>query len=355
MDEYMKVRTNLIDKREELVNCTFAKAVLAVSIVFYHSIVFWRGNWVAAIGTPMEKPMGLYWLTQWLASFQNYAFVLTAGYLFCYVKYERRGYNNYVSFIVNKAKRLLVPFLFVGAIWVIPISCLYLKQDFKQVLLDYLLVQDAGQLWFVVMLFGVFILFWPLSDFCFKNHLAGLGVMLAIYAFRFVGWGYIPGYFSIWNVAKYMIIFWLGFKLRQGTLDFLRKIPLWIWLAVYTFLVICLECVVLPHGTLNKLFHYGVEFAVHSEGAVMAFFLLQKLAQQVQWKNSKIIHFFTKRSMVIYLFHQQVIYFVVKELNGKLNPYIHAGLNFVIAMVISSAIAVVFMKFSVTRNLVGEK
>lgn len=351
----MKIQSVPTDRKTELTNCTFVKTVLMISIVFYHSIVFWRGGWDVVHTTPMDQSAVLYALAQWLAGFQNYAFVFASGYLFYYVKYERGGYSHFGSFIGNKAKRLLIPFLFVGAVWVIPISCLYLKQDIFQTIKDYLLVKDAGQLWFLFMLFGVFLIFWPLSDFFAKHHWAGFGTVLAVYAVRFALWGFIPSVFSIWNITRYLAIFWLGFKFRQGFLDVLRKIPLAVWVVVYSLLLICFEKVTLPHSTLNKLFSYGMEFIIHAVGAVMAFVLLQRLANLVHWQDSKVFSFFAGSSMVIYLFHQQVIYFTVRGLNGILDSHFHAVVNFVVAMIISSAIAWLLMRFRVTRFLMGEK
>ena len=351
----MKTETLLNAKKAELKNCTFVKTILMISIVFYHSIVFWRGGWDVVHTTPAAHSTVLYMLVQWLAEFQNYAFVFTSGYLFYYVKFERGGYSHFGSFITNKAKRLLIPFLFVGAVWIIPISCLYLKQDLFQTIKSYLLVWDAGQLWFLFMLFGVFLIFWPLSNFFAKHHWAGLGVVLAVYALRFALWGFVPSVFSIWNMTRYLVIFWLGFKFRQGFLDVLRKIPVAVWVIVYTLLLLCFEKITLPHSTLNKLFSYGMEFTVHAVGAVMAFMLLQKLANLVHWKDSKVFSFFAGSSMVIYLFHQQVIYFTVRSLNGLIDPHIHAVVNFAVAMVISSAIAWLLMRFRVTRFLIGEK
>lgn len=351
----MRAQGDSLDRQTELSDCTFVKTVLMLSIVFYHSLIFWRGGWNVVGVAPTQSAAGIYWLVQWLAACQNYAFALASGYLFYYVKYERGGYGHFGSFLCNKAKRLLVPFLFVGAAWVIPVSCLYLKQDLWQTVVDYLLVKDAGQIWFLVMLFGVFLLFWPLSDFFAKHHWAGALAMLGIYASRFIGGRFLPNYFSIWNVTKFLAVFWIGFKLRQGTLDFIRKIPLWLWIAGYTALMLLYEINLSAYGVLGVLVSYGVEFAVHAVGAVMAFFALQWLAKKVRWKENNIFGFFAKHSMVIYLFHQQIIYFTIRELNGLLNPYVHAMVNFVCATIISAAISALIMRFRATRAFVGEK
>ena len=87
----------------------------------------------------------------------------------------------------------------------------------------------------------------------------------------------------------------------------------------------------------------------------MAFVILQKIADKVKWKESKVFGFLSKNSMSVYLFHQQVIYMFVTWLNGLINPYLHAGINFVGAMVASLLISTILMKFKWTRMLIGEK
>ena len=87
----------------------------------------------------------------------------------------------------------------------------------------------------------------------------------------------------------------------------------------------------------------------------MAFVVLQKLATRVNWEESKVFSFLSKNSMLVYLFHQQIIYVFISLLNGVINPYLHAGINFVGAMAISLLISTVLMKFKWTRFLIGEK
>lgn len=95
-------------------------------------------------------------------------------------------------------------------------------------------------------------------------------------------------------------------------------------------------------------------YSAHVFGALMSFFVLQWLATKVNWKN-KLFRIFSKQSMAIYLFHQQIIYFTIIWLNGKVNPYLNAIVNFIVALVLSSLISTLLMRFKVTRVLIGEK
>lgn len=101
----------------------------------------------------------------------------------------------------------------------------------------------------------------------------------------------------------------------------------------------------------NLIFYYSATVF----GALMAFFFLQWLAEKIKWKNNKFFMNLSKHSMTIYLFHQQIIYFTIIWLNGKVNPYLHSFVNFVVALMLSFLISTLLMKFKVTRILIGEK
>ena len=114
----------------ELKNCTFVKTMLMLIVVFYHSILFWSGNWFSAI--PAQRLEILAGIASWLNSFHIYGFALVSGYLFYYLRYEKGKYGRYIPFLKQKAKRLLVPYVFAAAVWVIPISAAFfpeLKSD----------------------------------------------------------------------------------------------------------------------------------------------------------------------------------------------------------------------------------
>ena len=58
--------------------------------------------------------------------------------------------------------------------------------------------------------------------------------------------------------------------------------------------------------------------------------------------------------MPVYLFHQQIIYFAIILLNGKVNPWIHMIANFAIAVTGALIISIILMKWKITRFLLGE-
>ena len=60
--------------------------------------------------------------------------------------------------------------------------------------------------------------------------------------------------------------------------------------------------------------------------------------------------------MVMYLFHQQLIYFVITCLyRTGINPYLYVAINFCVSILGSYGISLLMHKWRLTRFLVGEK
>ena len=239
--------------------------------------------------------------------------------------------------------------------WVIPFSVYFFQYDMLAVIRYYLFGISPGQLWFLLMMFGVFVCFYPLSNFMARNDVGGAAVTLLIYVVGLAGGRLLPNVFQIFRACTYFPLFWLGFKIRQYGSLMLRKIPVWLWLLADAVLFAVVTYLSRLDGVIFALLRFGFEFLLHIVGALMAFVILQKIADRVKWKNSRIFTYFSKNSMPVYLFHQQVVYVLLYWLNGLLNPYVHSAVNFIGAMAISLLLSALMMRFRVTKMLVGEK
>ncbi|MGN0647440.1 MAG: acyltransferase family protein [Oscillospiraceae bacterium] len=342
-----------ITREAELSNCTFVKTVLMLLIVAYHCMVFWTGTWFSV--NPVYESNILYRISVWFSSFHIYGFALVSGYLFFFLKCEKGKYSSFIPFAVNKAKRLLVPYIFVSLVWVIPFAMYYFHLDTVVIIKRYLLGTNPNQLWFLLMLFFVFMVFYPLTGFFEKHSIGGALTVLAIYGIGLAGAQVLPNIFQIIRVCTYLPLFWLGFKIRQYGSQRLMRIPSLVWIAVDVLLFTLVQYLSGFDATLIKLLNLGLTFLLHIIGALIAFVVLQKLANRVNWKESKVFTLLSKNSMPVYLFHQQVIYVFISLLNGVINPYLHAGINFIGAMTVSLLISTLLMKFKWTRFLIGEK
>lgn len=293
-------------------------------------------------------------LSVWLNTFHIYGLTLVSGYIFQYLKYEKDKYQRFLLFIVNKAKRLLVPYVFVAIIWVIPISRALFSYTSKDIILKYVLCTGPSQLWFLWMLFDVFCFVWIISNWL-KNDFIAIFISCISWLIGYVCGARLPNIFCIWTAFNYLPFFILGMKLRENSACFLYKVPSILFFFVQLLLFSAYELTLSNSVILYKLLNLISLYSAHVFGALMSFFMLQWLANKVDWKNNRLFMFFSKHSMTIYLVHQQIVYFTIIWLNGKVNPYLHAFVNFVIALTLSSFISILLMKFKTTRILIGEK
>jgi len=349
----MKSSTILIDRRTELSNLNFVKTILMLIVVLYHCILFWNGNWF--VGEPAYASQVLSIVAQWMNTFHIYAFTLVSGYLFYYLKCENGKYDRFFPFLINKVKRLLVPYVFVSLVWVIPFTVYFFQHSISDIIINFGLGVSPNQLWFLLMLFGVFIFFYPLSGFFQKHKIGGIVLVIAFYGIGLIGQAVLPNVFQIFHACTYIPLFWLGFKIRQYGSGFLRRIPTIVWIILDISLFILFRVVSGLNGFMVALLKQGIHFLLCIVGSLMAFVILQKLASRVSWKDSKIFSFLSKNSMTVYLLHQQVIYIFIFLLNGVINPYIHSVVNFLGAMLISLSLASLLTIFKWTKFLIGEK
>ena len=341
----------MMSKEEELSHVSFVKTALMFLVIIGHSVAFWNGTWFTK-DPVIEAPfLGLVY--SWLGSFHIYAFALVSGYLFSYVKYERNGYNRYAQFLSKKALRLLVPYYFVMLIWVLPFNIYFYKFNVRDCIVKLLFAVSPSQLWFLWMLFIVFLICWPLSEFFHKHSISSLFVVFVVHMIGVLVGNSTTNYFQIFKGLEYILFFWTGFKIRQLGSDWLQKIPVTVWIIVDWGLLYCLSIIPTTNYWMTGLY-YMTSMLLHLWGAVMAFIILCKIARFVHYNNSKTLGLLFVYSMPMYLFHQQIIWGLIAAFNGAINPYLHALINVVVATGISFLISHILMRWKATRFLLGE-
>lgn len=215
----------VLDKEKELALCTPIKTTMMLLVVLYHSCVMWGGSWFAE---PAVQSHALGVFAQWLNTFHVPVFVFMSGYLYAYLKGETDRYGSMPVVMAKKAKRLLVPYAFACAVWVVPFWVLFNGPD--QVVDKYLLAGSPSQLWFLVMLFMVFLLFellWKLLGRQMLSVSAGtIACAAALYCCGCVLGRMFP--VDVGQVAsafRFACIFWAGMAFRALPTQLFWKIP----------------------------------------------------------------------------------------------------------------------------------
>lgn len=345
-----------VDIKQELKNCNFVKTVLMLLVVFGHSIHFWTGDWFTII-RPIYSSKILCYLSKFLSGFHTYGFVMVSGYIFYYLRIEKNRYNEFFSFMVTKIKRLIIPYVFVAVTYLIPIEMMLYGIDLKHIMEKFVFAIQPSHLWFLWMLFGVFMIAWPLSSYLVKIKWGGIWIGLFLYVTGVGGTKILPDIFAIWTACEFFLFFWIGFEVRRCKTPVIYRVPSFCYIFIYSVLFFINE--LLPKLNKQSIFLLIagkiIMILMHCWGALMAFVVLQKLANKIQYQRSSLWSFLEKRSMVIYLFHQPIIYFTLLCFNGKINPFINTFINFSIAMLVSIIISSGLFSWRVTRMLIGEK
>lgn len=202
-------------------NCNFIRASLLLLVIIYHSAMYWHGDWF--LSSKDNTIPFFYYLTEWLNSFHIYALTLVSGFVYAYIKIDKKGYPSFKSLLRSKISRLIVPYVIVALIWVIPNEVYFNGLNFSSIIDYFLLGQRPTQLWFLLMLFGVFVFSYPLTNlFIEKNWLCFLSI---IFLFCVGTLAPINNYFQIKTIFQYMLFFWVGAKMYQYRNDFLGTPP----------------------------------------------------------------------------------------------------------------------------------
>lgn len=314
---------------------------------------FGGGGWFT--GTPVYNSDILRELALCLNYFHVQEFTLVAAYLYCYLRYERGKYAEFVPFCKNKLQRLIVPYVFVSVLWVVPFSVFFFDLSTKDVFVQYVLATSPSQLWFLWMLFDVFLLAWIVSDKLYASNKFAVCMTLFLLLMGLIGGKVFPNVFCIWTACRYFIYFVVGFKIRQYGMGTVQRISPILWILLFVLLYVLMIYAGDYGGVLGKVLKPLLSIIVSTTGAVMAFVVLMELAGKVAWQDNKYFLAFSKKTMPIYLLHQQFIYVSISLFNGVVNPYFNAVINVVVALLGSYSLIFILYRSCYIRKLMGEK
>lgn len=154
-------------KKEKIGVIVIIRVFAILSVVLGHAIVAYSGSWTTY--TMAESSNFLKYLYKYISIYQMPLFMSVSGYLFYYLKSEKGKYQEYGTFILAKAKRLLKPFFMIGILWVVPLH-LNFDPNFKDFsylegVVGVLTNRIATNLWFLPTLFVIFAVMWFIAKY----------------------------------------------------------------------------------------------------------------------------------------------------------------------------------------------
>ena len=329
----------------------FAKLCLMFIVILSHSIKVANDDWfhLGITGIPALK-----YLSDWFTSFHVQSFTMISGYLFYFLFIEKSKYADLKQFVRNKFDRLLVPCIFVLCCWIIPINSVLFHMGKKEIIHCFLLLENPSQLWFLVMLFGVFLVARCAGRFPERHPVIWISVVTVSYFAGTVSGKFIPDIFQIWTILQYLIFFYLGFYYRGYIEKYGMEKYWWGLLTADIAVFLILKSIPVQAGLgVYAALRLAVGFILKITGCLMAFTCLGKLGKAVYVPGGKLT-FFVNRSMVIYLVHNQFNFLTVNLLYKSLPVWALILVSFAVTVVCSTLLSSVLLHFKLTRKLVGE-
>lgn len=140
--------------------------------------------------------------------------MFASGYLFAYNRYEKNKYRSPKKDISKRVLRILVPDIFISVLWAIPADLILQGLTFSQIIKNYVFAINPAQLWFLIMLFSVYLIFYFTSDYLMKIPFwVGIAVFVTARLALLIMHKYLPlGVFGINNTISYAIFYYLGMR-----------------------------------------------------------------------------------------------------------------------------------------------
>ena len=335
---------------KKLEHLSFAKSILMICVIAGHSCAYWTGGWFSAEDVLIESPF-LNYLSEWFGSFHTYAFTMISGLLYAYHE-KNKGIDSLIVILGKKFKRLIIPYCFISICWVIPLSQFFYHYSIDTVLIKYLLGRSPSQLWFLLMLFWVFVIFRLIQPILNKCR-----YFYVIFPVLFVSSIFIPESFNWFQLIKtfeYLLYFSIGYvymkHFSQVGLPFGETIS--VSLFACAMFVVDIALFIFGIGIKPGLFGIAYRKLLNIVGCIMAVVLLCNLGRRIE--KGSVLNLFENNSFTMYMLHQQIIYFSLTMFNGIMPPPIHAVLNFLIAVILSLGISILMHKSSKLSFLLGE-
>lgn len=321
-----------------------AKCVTTILVVAAHVTTMYTAN--GAIPVANESGV-LAALTSYIYAFHMPLFVLLSGCVFGYC-IEQGKYSNLPAFVLNKGKKLVLPYLVFGILYVAPVMCaLGLTDSFgRYVLRGILLSYNSRHLWYILALFWIFLIYILMRPL-FRKGPVGWIIAGCICLLLFFIRGKIPGVLQLSAACNYQLFFFLGILFNRFYSGIARVFKTG-WKLGW----------ILPIALLLMFFYNPNTITSYLYKVIGTVMILLFCWIMLRWfpnlLAAPLVSVVKQNSFGIYLFHPMIIY-VLFYLLGQYNihPIILSVLIFVVATVLSICATKVLRKIKL-HWIIGE-
>ena len=202
----------------------FLRIILVILVVFGHATYMTietafgsieYGHILKSAGmadSDFHKMISIY--TDWIYSFHMPAFIALSGTVYNLQKQQGK-YIKYSSFVINKAKRLMIPFFIVWLFYDVPIKIFtgyYNIEPIYKILLQ-IIAPSGLYLWYLEALFIVFAMIYPIDKI--RNSLLKSGVIFILWCIGVVLYKKLGFYHIFGDPLYYLLWFYIGMNIEK--------------------------------------------------------------------------------------------------------------------------------------------
>ena len=323
---------------------TVMKVTAIILVVIGHIIIFFSEVGGVITMTPVPS---LDAIMRFIYCFLMPLFMFVSGAI--YQKGISAGkYKIPGKFIVKKAKRLLIPYLFWGIFWVMPVMLLIgltEKSPIEYIIDGILLCRDSRHLWFIWALLFVSVIIHFLHRFVERRKGYALLFFMLFLTLWYFSWDMIT-IFGVHSIMRYLLWYYMGYLFNKR-IDWIEDIlNRKNWIAVVAAgLSILVIIVYLCIG--NNLW---IGLIAAGAGIIMIYSLSWILGNFIC--DNRIYYLLKRNSFGIYLIHPMIIYLCFYCFKNYIkNPYIASVIILVFTLIASGIITEMVRKLNLGFSL----
>lgn len=345
MEEKVIIKENTFGNIEFVSSLRVASVIL---IVLYHSLCFYAGIWwflhteIVSLWRFLAYPIVETGLT---------AFVFISGFLYGYLYFHKGKYRNSIQFWEGKIKRLFIPYIFWGCIWILimPNNCGSWPYLFTGI----------AHLWFLLALFDIFFIVFILIRIgiikCSTdiwNKIVDIIIILISFSFVYL-WSYYSNHHYILafeHALFYLPMFITGFfYAKYGIYMHIDSIIYSIFLFVGLM-------------SLFSLSYYNIptDSTLYRVPSIVIVCSLVSLLCDIKQNSivAKFVSTMDSQSMGIYIFNQFVVFglLFIPSVNSFFCSHLYIGpfCIFIVSYMIPWILAVFYSKYKILSWTIGQ-
>ena len=328
-------------KKRTIHEITNLRALAILFVVVGHSIIIYSSTWGRY--TSEIKVPALDYLKAYINIIQMPLYFSISGFL-----YNLSAKRPFAVFVKNKAKRLLVPWVFFAVAMMYPVRMLVHYHGYQGLSFPYIFFQltllgkDDGHVWFLSCLFLCFIMSYLYDQLIERIHMDAVvsKIVILFIAFAFMRKEYLLGDIGLFrNPGKYLFYFQIGCIISM----FWDRRKKDIRVQIIGAMIYIVSSVL---GMTLLKYKYTIPYVM------IRILLVVSLYMIVPGKTCKATEFLSNYSFGLYLFHSPLVYITCAYM-PNVHPVIFVGMNLIVFGLLSILLTWVF-KHSALRVLIGE-